>query len=300
MSASATLRYYDKLKVGEPTISFEIFPPKNPAGWSSLYATLAELSKRSPDFISVTYGAGGSTREKTVDLVGRIRRELNIPTIAHLTCVGHSTNELGDILRLLEAAEIDGVMALRGDPPKGAAGFTAHPEGFQYASELISFAHHGFAFHIGCGFYPEKHPEAESLDADIAALKVKQDAGAEFAVSQLFFDNDTLYRFREKATKAGVTMPLVAGIMPVTGLSQLKRFRELSGTDIPAKLVDFLGAGTDEEITQRGVEYGVTQCVDLLEHGIAGVHLYTLNRSTSTVAITDELRRRGYFPLPSK
>jgi methylenetetrahydrofolate reductase (NADPH) len=294
------MHYYKKLESGAPTISYEIFPPKNPIGWGALYSTLGEIAKKAPDFISVTYGAGGSTRRKTVDLVDRIQSELGIPAVAHLTCVGHSQAELAAILKSLDEANVSGIMALRGDPPKGESSFAPHPEGFGYSYELIRFARSHYAFKIGCGFYPEKHPESASLADDIGYLRKKQDEGADFAVSQLFFDNETLYRYRDLAVAAGVTIPLVAGIMPVLGLSQLKRFRELSGTDIPTKLTDFLGNGSDDEILVRGIEYGVEQCVDLLKNGIAGIHLYTLNKSTSTSAIVDGLRARGYFPIAKK
>lgn len=293
------MSYYEKLKSARPTLSYEVFPPKNFAGWGSLYSTLGEICRRNPDFISVTYGAGGSTREKTIDLVSRIQRELGIPAVAHLTCVGHSRAEISEILDSLQAAGIEGLMALRGDPPRGQAAFVARPDGFAYASELIRFARPAYPFHIGCGFYPEKHPEAATLDEDIAHLKLKQDQGADFAVSQLFFDNEVFYRFRDRARSAGVTIPLIAGIMPVTDLSQLKRFRELSGSNIPTRLIEFLGEGDDAAIRARGVDYGVEQCVDLLNNGISGLHLYTLNKSSSTSKITDRLRRLGFFP-PTK
>jgi len=293
------MSYYDKQQRSEPTLSYEVFPPKNAAGWGALYETLAAISQRSPDFISVTYGAGGSTREKTLDLVSRIQRELEIPGVAHLTCVGHSRQELSGILNALEAAGIGGIMALRGDPPRGQKSFTPHAEGFSHASDLIALARPNFQFRIGCAFYPEKHPEAATLDEDIAYLKLKQDQGADFAVSQLFFDNDAYYRFRERACLAGVAIPLVAGIMPVSSLSQLRRFQDMSGATIPAKLTKFLGEGDDEVITARGIEYGLSQCIELLDNRVAGLHLYTLNRSNATTSITDELRGLGYLPVRS-
>lgn len=295
------MSFFEKMVGGTPTLSYEVFPPKNPAGWGALYSTLGEVARQSPDFISVTYGAGGSTREKTVDLVRRIRKELEIEAVAHITCVGHSQSELGEIFAALTSSGIGAVMALRGDPPKGSTGFTPHPEGFTHASELIAFARTGFNFHLGCAFYPEKHPEAATLDDDIRALKMKQDAGADFAVSQLFFDNDAFYQYRERARAAGVTLPLVAGIMPVTAVSQFKHFTELSGTGIPAKLLDFLGdAADDDAVAARGVEYGIEQCADLLENGIAGIHLYTLNKSSASLKITRGLRAKGYFKPPAK
>lgn len=294
------MAFFDRLSEGKPTLSFELFPPKNPAGWGVLYGTLGEISKLSPDFISVTYGAGGSTRAKTVDLVARIQGELGIETMAHLTCVGHSRDEIGDILASLDAAGIRNVLALRGDPPKGDTAFKPHPDGFAHASDLIAYIRGPKGrphMNIGCAFYPEKHMEAPSLDQDLAYLKLKQDNGGQFSVSQLFFDNDTFYRFRDKAAKAGVTMPLVAGIMPVLDTAQLGRFRELSGCAIPDALVKHLGEGKGPEVVERGVDFATRQCIDLLENGIAGIHLYCLNRSHSAARITENLRREGYFPV---
>lgn len=290
----------EKIRAGVPTLSYELFPPKNPAGWGTLYGTLGELSKLAPDYISVTYGAGGSTRTKTVDLVGRIQNELGIESVAHLTCVGHSRDELAGILGTLEAAGIRNVLALRGDPPKGDAAFKPHPDGFAHASDLIRFIQDRFSLNIACAHYPEKHVEAASLESDIAYLKLKQDNGARFTISQLFFDNGNFYRFRDKCTAAGITMPFVAGIMPVLNLGQLSRFRELSGCVIPDSLVSFLGTGDAADIVARGVEFATRQCDDLLKNGIAGIHLYSLNQSHSSARITENLRARGYFPAASE
>ncbi|MEO7424543.1 MAG: methylenetetrahydrofolate reductase [NAD(P)H], partial [Fibrobacteria bacterium] len=268
-----------KLKAGAPTLSYELFPPKNTGGWATLYATMAEISKLSPDYISVTYGAGGSTRSKTVDLVSRIQDELGVETMAHLTCVGHSKAELRDILQTLVDSGIRNVLALRGDPPKGDKAFKPHPDGFAHASDLIKFIKSEFPLQIGCAFYPEKHMEAVSLEADVDFLKLKQDNGAQFTISQLFFDNEGFYRFRDQCAAKGVTMPFVAGIMPVLNLNQLTRFKELSGCVIPDSMVRFLSEGRPEEVTQRGVEFATSQCLDLLRNGIAGIHLYSLNQS---------------------
>jgi methylenetetrahydrofolate reductase (NADPH) len=284
----------EKLRQG-PTLSYEFFPPKNPAGWASLYSTLGETLKQAPDFVSVTYGAGGSTRSKTVDLVGRIQSELGIQAMAHLTCVGHSRDELHGILEQLWNAGIRHVLALRGDAPKGDASFKPHPEGFAHASDLIRFIKDRFDFTLGCAFYPEKHLEAASLEADMAALKLKQDNGADFAVSQLFFDNANFFRFRDKATAMGINLPLVAGIMPVLDLKQLPRFEELSGCVIPADLPAFLSAGPEAEVADRGVEYATRQCDELLKGGVAGLHLYCLNKHASVVRITENLRALGHF-----
>lgn len=285
----------EKLRQG-PTLSYEFFPPKNPAGWASLYSTLGETLKQAPDFVSVTYGAGGSTRSKTVDLVGRIQGELGIEAMAHLTCVGHSRDELRGILQQLWDSGIRHVLALRGDPPKGDATFKPHPDGFAHASDLIRFIKDHFDFTLGCAFYPEKHLEAASLEADMAALKLKQDNGADFAVSQLFFDNANFFRFRDKAVAMGIDLPLVAGIMPVLDIKQLPRFEELSGCVIPPDLPAFLGAlGEGEDVVDRGVAYATRQCDELLRGGVAGLHLYCLNKHASVMRITENLRALGHL-----
>jgi len=288
----------EKLKRG-PTLSYEFFPPKNPSGWASLYTTLGETLKQQPDFVSVTYGAGGSTRSKTVDLVGRIQGELGIEAMAHLTCVGHSREELRGILEQLWNTGIRHVLALRGDPPKGDTAFKPHPEGFAHASDLIAFIKKDFDFTIGCAFYPEKHVEAASLEADMQALKLKQDNGADFAVSQLFFDNANFLRFRDKAVAMGIHLPLLAGIMPVLDAKQLPRFEELSGCVIPSDLPAFLeDPARGEDVVARGVAYATRQCDELFKGGVAGLHLYCLNKHASVTRITENLRALGHVPAP--
>ncbi len=285
--------FSEKLNKGEPTLSFEFFPPKTPKGWVTLYSTLAELSYLNPDFISVTYGAGGSTRQKTLGLVERIQSELKIESMAHLTCVGHSQTEIAAILKDLEKSEIKNVIALRGDPPKGQTEFKAHANGFSHASELIEYMSQNFSFNIAAACYPEKHIEAESLESDIQYLKLKQDMGAHFAITQLFFDNDDFYRFRDKAVAAGVNIPIIAGVMPVTSLSQLERFKDMAGATIPPKLIQHLNKHND--VISLGVEYGVQQCMDLIKNDTSGLHLYTLNKSDSSMRITKELQNKGLF-----
>jgi methylenetetrahydrofolate reductase (NADPH) len=188
-------------------------------------------------------------------------------------------------------------LALRGDPPKGDTAFKPHPNGFAHATDLIKFIRGQFQLQIGCAFYPEKHMEAESLDKDLEYLKLKQDLGAQFAISQLFFDNEMFYRFRDKAAAKGVLIPLVAGIMPVLDINQLARFKELSGCSIPEELVTILGKGKPEDSIDRGVECATLQCLDLLKNDVAGIHLYSLNRSHSSARITENLRKQNYFPL---
>jgi methylenetetrahydrofolate reductase (NADPH) len=286
------MSFLTALRQGRPTLSFELFPPKNPAGWGTLYSTLAEIAKLSPDYISVTYGAGGSTRSKTVDLVGRIQNELNIESMAHLTCVGHSRQEIGVILDALHQQGIRNILCLRGDPPKGDATFKPHPEGFAHASDLIGFVKSQNRFQIACAYYPEKHVEAKDLDFDIDMVKLKQDQGADFAVSQLFFSNENFFRFRDKATAKGIHLPWVVGLMPVSDLNQLKRFKELSGCEIPQPLVDFLGT---DSVTERGVEWAILQSEELLKNGVPGIHIYCLNKHQAAAQITQGLRAKGYF-----
>ncbi len=289
--------FIEKLKAGVSTLSYEFYPPKDADGWGTLYATLGEICRHRPDYVTVTYGAGGSERQKTVDLVGRIQRELDIEAMAHLTCVGHSQAELYEVLTLLQNSSVRSIMALRGDPPKGDIKFTPHPDGFSYASELIAFIRRNFDFQIGCSYYPEKHPEAESLAKDIGYLKLKQENGADFAVSQFFFDNDDYYRYRDLAVQEGVTLPLVAGLLPITALKQLSEngIIQRSGSRVPEKLRAAIGDGATKEIIKRGIDYGIAQCQDLLDNGAAGIHLYTLNRSSSSVKITEGLRALGYL-----
>ena len=285
-----------KLNHPHPTISCEYFPPKNTSGWGNLYATLADAQKLDLDFVSVTYGAGGSTRRKTHSLVERVQHELGIDAMAHLTCVGHSKAELAAILQELQNSGVKAIMALRGDPPKGSTSFTPHPDGFNYANELISFIAKNYDFKIGCACYPEGHVESPSVQQDIQFLRLKQDSGADFAVTQLFFDNDDFYRFRDAAHAAGVTIPIIAGIMPVTAVKQLKRFQSLCGCTIPEKLTTHLnGYVRKDMVVELGIEYSLQQIQELIENDVDGVHLYTLNKSHSSNTIIQVLREHGYL-----
>jgi methylenetetrahydrofolate reductase (NADPH) len=282
--------FFDKLNSAVSTLSYEVFPPKNPAEWGALYETLSRISQLFPDFVSVTYRGGVSTRQGTVELVNRIQKELEIETVAHLTCITHEISDLRNILKDLQSAGIKNIIALRGDLPK-----SSDPIGLPHATDLISLAKNEFAFKIACAFYPEKHPDAATIEDDIRYLKLKQDTGASFAISQFFFDNSCYYRFRDKAVKEGVSIPLIAGVMPVSNIGQLKRLKSLSGTDVSDALIKYLGEGDIEAIMQRGEDFGVNQCDDLLKNGVAGIHLYTLNKSRSTAVITGRLNQLGWF-----
>jgi methylenetetrahydrofolate reductase (NADPH) len=234
----------------------------------------------------------------TVELVSRIQRELDIEAVAHLTCVGHSVEDLNHILESLSAAGVHNVMALRGDPPKGEHTFQASEGGFAHATDLIALCTSLKSFTTGCAYYPEGHPEAPSLEEDVRYVKMKQDAGASFGVSQFFFDNQDFYRFRDLAVKAGITIPLVVGIMPVTSLKQLARLKRHSGHDPASALIRSLEDGPKEEARARGIRYSVDQCIDLLKNGASGIHLYTLNASRASVEISQTLRDLGALPTP--
>ena len=279
--------------VQRPTLSFEFFPPKSEEGWNDLRATLERTRTLSLDFVSVTYGAGGSTRSKTLELCEEIQRDLGIAAMAHLTCVGHSREELDGILDQLERAGITTLMALRGDPPKGQAEFVAHPDGFRFASDLIAHVAARGGFRMGCAFYPEVHPEALSAQVDLENLYRKQEAGASFAVSQLFYDVGMFLRFRDAARKAGVSIPLVAGLMPITNLASSKRFVKSMPESVEQAVAK---AGDDPAaVAEVGVEQALEMIRLLMAEGVEGVHLYTLNKSGSSPRLVEKLRAQGLF-----
>lgn len=276
-----------------PTISFEFYPPKSDDGWNDLRATLERTKSLKLDFVSVTYGAGGSTRSKTVEICAEIQRDLGLAAMAHLTCVGHSREELDGILDQLRDSGIDTIMALRGDPPKGTTEFVAHPDGYNFAEQLVKHIARRGGFKMGCAFYPEVHPEAESAERDLVNLRAKQDAGASFGVSQLFYDADLFLRFRDQARKAGVSMPLVAGVMPITNLAAAKRFVKSFPEDLTRAIE---AAGADQAaVTEAGVRQAVAMIKRLSAEGVEGVHLYTLNKSGSSPRVVELLREEGLF-----
>jgi len=285
------MKIVDALLGPEPAFSFEFFPPKDDEGVSRLFETLAELRHYQPTYVSVTYGAGGSTRNLTVDLVRRIKAELGLEAMAHLTCVGASSDELAQVLDSLRAAGIENVLPLRGDPPRGESAFVRTGGGFGNASELCAFIRERFDFCLAGACYPEKHPEAPSAEIDLDHLKKKVDAGADFLITQLFFDNQDYFRFVERARSRGITVPIVAGIMPITNVAQVKRFTQMCGATIPQKLLRWLERD-DEPAAVRavGVEHATEQCRELIRGGAPGVHFYTLNRSHATREILDNLR----------
>jgi methylenetetrahydrofolate reductase (NADPH) len=277
---------------GDPVFSFEFFPPKTDEGERNLFEALEALRPLEPAFVSVTWGAGGSTREKTIGIVSQIRANHGLEAMAHFTCVGATTDDLHAALRQMRDAGIDNVLALRGDPPRGEERFVATEGGLSYATELTRLAAAEYDFCLVGACYPEVHPEAPDLETDLARLREKVDAGARVLVTQLFFDNEAYFRFVEDARAAGIEVPIVAGIMPITNAEQIKRFTSMCGATIPAPLLDALEQRRDDPdaVADLGVAYATLQCAELLARGAPGIHFYTLNRSPATRAILSALR----------
>jgi methylenetetrahydrofolate reductase (NADPH) len=286
------MRIIDLLQRGKPCVSFEFFPPKTDEGMASLLSTVATLKSLDPSFVSMTYGAGGSTRSKTVGLVAKIKHEIGIESVAHLTCVGHTKDELNSVLAELQGNGIDNVLALRGDPPKGQTTFVANRDGFSYASELVRFIKERFSFCVGVAGYPEKHIEAPSMQEDLRHLKEKVDAGADVIITQLFFNNADYFSFVDSLRARGISAPVIAGIMPIVDTEQIKRFAGLCGAVLPSELLKKLEAASDdkEQMAAIGVEHAFQQCRDLLRSGAPGLHFYTLNKSHSTQEIFLKLK----------
>jgi methylenetetrahydrofolate reductase (NADPH) len=286
----------NRLNPSKPCFSFEFFPPKTPEGEKQLWETLEDLRPLEPGFVSVTYGAGGSTRDRTVELVTHIKERTGIEAMAHLTCVGHTRGELIEILERLVASRIENVLALRGDPPKGQTMYTPVEGGLQYASELVELiAEKGFGFCVGCAGYAEGHVETPSRDLDLAHLKTKVDQGCDFVITQLFFDNAFYFDFVERARRAGINVPIVPGIMPITNLDQVQRFVRMCGATVPMRLELELerASGNPEAVMQLGVAHATVQCMELLARGVPGIHFYTLNKSPATRMIVGALRAHG-------
>lgn len=276
---------------GLPTISFEFFPPKSEAGFQNLFQAIVALKPLQPSYVSVTYGAGGSGRQKTVDLVCRIQNEQSIRAMAHLTCVGHTSDELGSILDELWAKGVNNVLALRGDPQAGQTIFTPAEGGFAYADQLVKFARGRHDYCLGVAGYPEGHPQCLNRTRDLEHLKRKVDAGANFITTQLFFDNADFYRFRDEARSMGIKVPIVAGIMPITNVAQIKRFTSTCGAKIPHRLLTKLESFESDpaKAAELGLQFAINQCRDLLFNDVDGLHFYTLNKSDATARICEAL-----------
>ena len=289
------MRIADGIGKGGPTFSFEFFPPKSSEAVDRLYETARELAKLNPLFVSVTYGAGGSTRDLTIDLVQRIKADIGLEAMAHLTCVGHTAGELADVLDRLGSGGIENVLALRGDPPRGQDHFVRAEGGFGYAQELARFIHSRYDFCLGGACYPETHAEAQDADADLRHLKEKVESGVEFLITQLFFDADVYFRFVDRARAVGIDVPIIPGIMPVTNVAQIRRFTQMCGASIPDALRDLLDRVDDDEtaVLALGVEWAADECARLLQGGAPGIHFYTLNRARSARMVLDDLYAKG-------
>jgi methylenetetrahydrofolate reductase (NADPH) len=276
----------------QPTFSVEFFPPKSAEATAQLYATARELSHLELDFASVTYGAGGSTRDGTVEITRALKDELGLETMAHLSCVGESAAGLGETLDRIAAAGIENVFALRGDPPRGEGSFVQPEGGLGSAAELAAFISAGWDFAIGGACFPEVHPEAPDLETDLAYLKTKVDSGASFLITQLFFDNQVYFDFVRAARERGIEVPILAGVIPVGGFAQTKRICDLCDATIPAPLeAAFEAAGGDPEREfELGVAFAAQQCAELLIAGAPGIHFYALNQAPATRAVLSALR----------
>ncbi|HET6162382.1 MAG TPA: methylenetetrahydrofolate reductase [NAD(P)H] [Planctomycetota bacterium] len=288
------MRIEELFRRGRPVVSFEFFPPKSPEAEKRLVEAIEKLRPLEPAFVSVTYGAGGSTREKTVELVGRIRRQWSIEAMAHLTCVGATTAELEAVLGRLAGQGVENVLALRGDPPKGETAFTATAGGLRFASELAALVARNGRFCVGGACYPEGHVECRDLAVGVRHLKQKVDAGAKFLITQLFFEPKVYFDFVARARGAGITVPIVPGIMPVTNVEQLERFTSMCGASIPPELKIRLERVRDDPqvVMNVGIDHATAQCAELLRGGAPGIHFYTLNQSPSARAVFENLRHR--------
>lgn len=284
----------DILAAQSPTFSFEFFPPRTAPAWEELYETIRELEALNPAFVSVTYGAGGSTRELTHELVLRIKHTTFIPPVPHLTCVGHSREEVLGILERYAAAGVGNILALRGDPPRDKPNYDWSGDGFRHASDLVAFIREFNAsgthpsprgFGIGVAGFPEGHPATPNRVAELEFLKAKVDAGADYICTQLFFDNHDFLDFRDRCDLAGIRVPIIAGIMPVTSLQGMRRMAELAaGARFPARLLRALerANGHAEAVEKVGIHYAAEQCAGLLDEKVDGIHFYTLNKSRAT------------------
>lgn len=273
------------------TLSFEVFPPVREGNLESLFKTVAELKELKPDFISVTYGAGGGTRDKTIEIASRVQNEFGSEALAHLTCVAATRDDIARIVEEMKKHNIENILALRGDPPKGEEKFVKPAGGFGFANELVSFIRELNGFCIGVAGYPEGHPEASSFDDDLKNLKKKVDAGADFIVTQLFFNNDDFYRFRDRALALKINVPIIPGIFPILNYKQVLRITELCGAKIPSALGEKLCWLKDkpEDVEKYGIEYAQKQALDLLHNEVRGLHICTMNQSRAARKIVREL-----------
>lgn len=289
------MRISERLAQQRPCFSFEFYPPKDDPALDALFQTVGDLTRLQPGFVSVTYGAGGRSRSRTLDVVTRLKKLHEVETMAHLTCVGHSRSELVEVLDQLRDAGIQNLMALRGDPPPGEP-FVPASDGFAHASELVAFVRErGYPFCIGAACYPEGHLESPSRESDLEFLRAKVEAGVDFLVCQLFFDNAFYFDFVERARRAGIYVPIIPGIMPVTNVDQLERFTRMCGATVPMRLRLALerAAGNPSAVQTLGVAHATVQCMELLNRGVRAIHFYTLNKSPATQLIVSALSAAG-------
>lgn len=282
----------NELKKNDFSVSLEIFPPKKEEEFPGAFELLDKLALLKPDFISVTYGAGGSRSKKTVEMTSYIQNTLHIPALAHLTCVGNTKSDINAVVADLKAARINKVLALRGDRPAYMTDEQYNAREFEHASDMIAYLKETTDFQIAGACYPEKHFEAVSFKEDIRHLKNKVDLGVEMLISQLFFDNEMFYRFEEMTQIAGITVPICAGIMPITTSKQLGTTVSLSGSTVPKKLADIIATYDDkpEDMRKAGIEYAVNQILDLKAHGVKDIHLYSMNKAKTTKEIFEAIR----------
>lgn len=277
-------------------VSFEFFPPRHAEGIPAVLETLNELKVYCPDFVSVTYGAGGSTRAFTEEITFEAKRTTGVEVMAHLTCVGQTKEEIHGVLERLEAEGVENIIALRGDPPRGTTEFVPVEGGFDHATDLLQHVKANFDFGVAAACYPEGHTESVDLDADLEYVKMKVDNGADFLITQLFYDNKYYYDFLERARAFGIDVPIIPGLLPVLNSAQVRRFTTLSGSEIPPDLDKLLDkyADNDDSARDMGVEYATAQVRDLWDAGVPGVHFYVLNRNYSVSRILDNLTIPGH------
>ena len=291
MSTGRSLK--ERFAEEKPLFSVEFFPPKDEAGGERMLQTASQFEEHQPDFVSITYGAGGGTRATTLRYAKLLQEEHGFEVMPHLTCVGHTRDELLEILEEFAEAGFRNVMALRGDPPKGETTFKPVPGGLSYGSDLVSLIRNNFPdFGIGVGGYPEKHPEAESAEIDLQNLKTKVDAGADFITTQLFFDNAVYHHFVERCRNAGIEIPVLPGLLPVLSIGQVRRFCTMCEAGLPAELENTLENSAEEDQPAVGADWALGQVRDLLDKGAPGYHLYALNKSQSTLQILEGLNRK--------
>jgi methylenetetrahydrofolate reductase (NADPH) len=282
----------DAIKARGSSLSFEFFPPKDAAAEARLFHTVTNLKGYQPTFVSVTYGAGGGTLRNTRKVVMRIKNETPLTPMPHLTCVEQSHQDLENILKDYKNQGVENVLALRGDPPKGQDKFVAHPDGYCYAIDLVRLVVAMGGYSIGVAVYPEGHIEAPDLETDMYYTKQKINAGADFAITQMFFDNRFYYNFMERAEKAGITIPIIPGIMPITDVERIKHFGKMTGATLPRSIIEPMEkAASREEVLKLGVESATKQCEDLRQNGIKYFHFYTMNQSR---AVTEIVNNLGY------